>query len=304
MPAMSKIDLLKKTRYLIEVLNQKSLGKAGDVVGISAPQMSREISLLEKELNVKLLNRSATGVSPTKEGALFAEKMSPLITRLIQIERQAILSTRQEAIVELPPSLGNELFPKWIAEFTSINPQAHVKIRVTAAKRFMQKHLGEFVVTLERNPSFQNLIAIEITRVPLVLVASPEYLSNAGDIIIPEELEFHKAWYSPSETEPPLIIHNSQSFYKINSKTLHSAPNFLALKNTILAGDGIGVGIPKFLVQKELAEKKIVEIIPGWKLEPEVIWFMRPPSRFPSLISQRLVSWFRQKASEDEAFKL
>lgn len=82
------------------------------MVGISAPQMSREISLLEKELNVKLLNRSATGVSPTKEGALFAEKMSPLITRLIQIERQAILSTRQEAIVELPPSLGNELFPK------------------------------------------------------------------------------------------------------------------------------------------------------------------------------------------------
>ncbi len=299
---MSKKDLLKRTLYLVEALKQGSIGKAGNVVGISAPQMSREISLLENELNVKLLERHTTGVSPTKEGALFAEKMSPLIARLIQIERQSILSTRQEAIIDLPESLGNELFPKWLAEFTSVNPQTQVKIKLTTSRSFRQKQSGEFVVTLERNPSFQNLIAIEITKVPLVLVASPEYLSVAGDIIEPQELEYHKTWYSPSETELPLVIHNSEAFYRISSKALSAAPNFLALKNTIKAGDGIGIGIPKFLVQKELSEKKLIEIIPQWKLEPEVMWFMRPPSRFPSLIGQRLVSWLRQKASEDAAF--
>jgi DNA-binding transcriptional LysR family regulator len=59
---------LRQLRYFVEVVEQGSLGKAATRLGLSQPALTKSLRLLEQELEVKLLERSSTGVSATVFG--------------------------------------------------------------------------------------------------------------------------------------------------------------------------------------------------------------------------------------------
>ena len=59
---------VRKLQYLIEVIDQGSLGNAAKALRVSQPALTKSLRLLESELSVRLLNRSATGVTPTEFG--------------------------------------------------------------------------------------------------------------------------------------------------------------------------------------------------------------------------------------------
>lgn len=301
---MAKNDFLQRTQYLVSALKHGSLGKGAEASGISAPQMSREVALLEKELGVPLLVRYPTGVRATAEGAYFAERMEPLIAKLASIEHSVIQSTQVSAVIALPMTSGTELFAEWIANFQSVNPSAHIRTSLIETDDDMSRTPCDFRVVIARQPKDENQIAIHLAAMPLVNVASSDYLLSAGDVLEPESLAWHRLWYSPGETELPVILKHVKDpgrFFRVDLSGAHSSGSLLALRNTIRAGDGIGIAVPRYLVHREIESGRLVEILPEWRSEPQDMWFLRPPSRFPSLLGQQLVQWFREKAAEHPA---
>jgi LysR family transcriptional regulator for bpeEF and oprC len=67
----------------------------------------------------------------------------------------------------------------------------------------------------------------------------------------------------------------------------------------VLEGGGIGIAVPRYLVESELETGDLIEVLPDWQIEPEVMWLLRPQSRFPSDAGQKLARWFRKEASEN-----
>ncbi len=59
-----------------------SINMAAQVLGISAPAVSRGISTLERNLGVRLLNRTTRGMALTEEGALYFAGCRPLVEEL------------------------------------------------------------------------------------------------------------------------------------------------------------------------------------------------------------------------------
>jgi DNA-binding transcriptional LysR family regulator len=60
----------RKLTYLMEVIERGSLTKAAQGMGVSQPALSKMLRLLETELGVKLLERTAKGVIPTAQGSV------------------------------------------------------------------------------------------------------------------------------------------------------------------------------------------------------------------------------------------
>jgi DNA-binding transcriptional LysR family regulator len=59
---------IDRLRYFAAVVETRSLRKAAELVGISAPSMSKAISVLEDELSYKLIHPNGRGIGITPKG--------------------------------------------------------------------------------------------------------------------------------------------------------------------------------------------------------------------------------------------
>lgn len=62
---------LRQLRYFVTIVEHKSLGRAAIALEVGVSALSQQIGKLESELNVRLLNRSSIGVTPTGAGLAF-----------------------------------------------------------------------------------------------------------------------------------------------------------------------------------------------------------------------------------------
>ncbi len=65
---------LKQLKYFIAVIESGSLGKAAKNLDIGTSALSQQISKLESELSIRLLQRTALGTVPTPAGLAFFNK--------------------------------------------------------------------------------------------------------------------------------------------------------------------------------------------------------------------------------------
>ncbi len=282
----------------MEVLSQGSIGRGAEAIGLSAAQASRTLSRLEHELGLSLLVRSRSGVSPTAEGALLAERMRPLIARIDQIEHSLKQSVDTAATLVVPFTPAAVLFPKWLGELKGLHPEIHIALRTPKHELLpVTDPPSDFRISLRRFPENEREIAIRICGVPLVLAASPDYLSDTGDVLEPESLVRHRLVMAPSETETPLVLRRASALFRVDVSQASIFDSLIAVKNSVLSGSGIALSMPLYLIEEELDRGDLVRILPDWRMEPVSLWFMRPPSRFPSLVAQKLVAWFKTCAA-------
>jgi LysR family tcuABC transcriptional regulator len=62
---------LRQLRYFVRVVEEGSIGRAANSIGMVTSALSQQISRLEGELSTRLLQRNSTGVVPTDAGLAF-----------------------------------------------------------------------------------------------------------------------------------------------------------------------------------------------------------------------------------------
>src|SRR5438874_11286575 len=82
---------LRNLRYYVTPAGTLNFRRAAELLGITAPSLSRQIQDLEHELNVELLYRTQHGVELTEAGKLFLNDGK---LALAQAERCAVVGQR------------------------------------------------------------------------------------------------------------------------------------------------------------------------------------------------------------------
>lgn len=315
---MSKNDFLRRTELFLSTVEAGSISKAAQKEGMSAPQMSRELAQLERELGETLLVRSRSGARTTAKGAYFADAMAPLLVKLENIERTVRQSSRLEAVLAVPLSLSSTILPQWIAGFRQTFPDASLSLIIEEAGKSERVEIGagrgafDFKLEIARVPQEENLIAVKTASVPLVNIASPEYLSENGDVWAPDALTVHRLGIGEdalpglgSLIEQVVLYRKDQrgEFFTLSTAHARHAQNVLALCAAVRAGDCIGIAVPRFLVESELRSGSLVEVLPLWRIESTSLWFMRPLTRYPSLLGQRLLNWLQESSRRTPGFE-
>jgi DNA-binding transcriptional LysR family regulator len=126
-----------------EVARLGSFSRAGEALALTQPAVSQQISALERQLGVQLLERGPGGPTPTEAGALLLAHADAVADRLAQADRQvAELSAADRETLRIGsfPSALASVIPAAIARLRDLRPE--IQVEATEASG---EELGEAV---------------------------------------------------------------------------------------------------------------------------------------------------------------
>lgn len=146
---------IRVLRYFLTVVREESITKAAEVLHITQPTLSRQLSQMEEEVGVKLFHRGARRIELTNEGILLRRRAEEILQLVDKTEKELI---EQEEQVEGKISVGCgeiaavQVLPKLIKTFREKYPQVTFDIFTATAdlvKEQMDKGLLDIGLLLE-----------------------------------------------------------------------------------------------------------------------------------------------------------
>lgn len=122
---------LRLIEYAVALERHRSFARAAATMRVTQPTFSRGVAALEKDLGVRLFDRSTRAVEPTPEGALFLSRASGLLEEASRL-REALadyqsLKTGQLVIGVGPYPLGISVLES-VARLARSHPQLHIRL--------------------------------------------------------------------------------------------------------------------------------------------------------------------------------
>lgn len=178
----------KKLEAFVLVLEKKSFSETAAVLKSSQPAISLKIKSLEEELGIELLDRSHSGVQPTRAGYLVYQAAKVMIEKWEQLQvdlhgfHDILTGTLTIGASTIP---GTYLLPGWIKNFRTLYPKIDVKIEISDSKKVFDKLLNhEIDVGISGLYKQSGKVNVwPIATDPLVLIVPVDHpLSQSADL--------------------------------------------------------------------------------------------------------------------------
>lgn len=146
---------IRVLRYFLTVVREESITKAAEVLHITQPTLSRQLSQMEEEIGVRLFDRGTRKISLTNEGILLRRRAEEILQLVDKTEKELL---EQEEQVEGKVSIGCgeiasvQLLPELFRSFREKYPRVSFDIFTAAAdlvKEQMDKGLLDIGLLLE-----------------------------------------------------------------------------------------------------------------------------------------------------------
>jgi len=272
------VDELKRVGVFTRVVEAKSFSEAARQLGVAKSAVSKQVSLLEKEVGVRLLNRSTRRISLTEAGDIFYRHCQDIVTRthvaldeLRQYQNQPTGTLK----VSSPISFGTSHLVPVIKELRALYP--HLKIELLLEDRII--NMVEEGVDLAIRVGWMqesNLVAKKLCEVPMVVFASPDYLAKMGVPKKPCDLLDHH-FISMSLFKAPLRWNfekngNSETV-QVHSSVKSNSPD--AVVSLAVAGQGISA-LANNMVFKHIESGALMPVLSSFNLKPVGIYAVYP----------------------------
>ncbi len=146
---------IRVLRYFLAVVQEEGINKAAEVLHVTQPTLSRQLSQLEEELGVKLFNRGARKITLTNEGILLRRRAEEILSLVDKTEQELV---EQEKEVEGRINIGSgelaavQLLPELISSFREKYPLVTYDLLTANAdvvKEQMEKGLIDIGILME-----------------------------------------------------------------------------------------------------------------------------------------------------------
>jgi LysR family transcriptional regulator, regulator for bpeEF and oprC len=177
----------------VRAAEERSFTKAAHKLGISPSGVSKAISRLEAQFEVRLLHRTSRSITITPEGAAFYERCRQIVTDLEAAGQ--LLSRAQEAPrgllrVTLPLSVGRLHLARALPEFARRYPDVKMEASLTDRRVDLVEEGYDVAVRMGKPPD-SRLVARQLATGVLTTCAAPSYLKRHGVPRRPEDLANH-----------------------------------------------------------------------------------------------------------------
>lgn len=281
---------LNAMALFVRVVDYKSFTEASKRLGVPISTVSRKVSELEKDLGVRLLERSTRKLRLTELGQEYYQYCH---RGLEEFETGAlIINNRQSEVVgtlriSIPPNLADVLVAPIVCTFQDAYPKTSIRILVT--ERYVDL-IEDGVDIALRVGKLENssMISRRLLVYRHLLVASPKYLEVHGEPGHPMELSTHRlitfgGWQGQLLWE----FKNGQKTNKVAVDSVFSINEMTGIQLAAEAGQGIAE-IPAIICAAALQEGKLIEVMPAWTFSPTTLSAIYPSKRNTS----RLVRYF------------
>jgi LysR family nitrogen assimilation transcriptional regulator len=148
---------LKQLNYFVKIVEAQNMTRAAEGLHIAQPALSQQIALLEEELGVALLTRSARGIQATPQGDLLYRHAKSILR---QVDNTRILLTKNEGDVTGNVSVGM--------------PSSTAKLLALRLMRCVKERYPSIVLELVDVPSADLIALVRHGRVDFSLIPDPQ----------------------------------------------------------------------------------------------------------------------------------
>ena len=250
-----------------KVVEMNGFTAAARVLGVPKVRISRSVAQLERELGVRLLERTTRRIALTAPGRSILAHCQRVALEA-EAARAALLPVASGASlrVSVDQAYGRLLVAPLVPRFLERFPQVALRL-VNAGE---EGEAGGYDVELRSDGRLaEGEVASSLGTPPMILCAAPAYLTGKTLPQTPSELGAHALLWSTTESAPQLRLSKDGGTVAIPCTPLLTSADPQALHAAVAAGLGIGV-LPEFLCRNGLAMRRLVQVLPDWQVADKV----------------------------------
>lgn len=232
--------------------------------------VSRHIKNLEDKLGVQLFYRESNGAYLTVAGQSLLNRAQPIVKAWLTLRDYydtQHLDIKGKLRIILPSVLACDTILRRIGYIEWQNPGLHIELDIRDDNIAFTQDSGPCLqINLTPNTYAHKSV---LGRLSIVHCASTSYIHGMGYPNTPEELLTHTLLRSERMyTLRRLSLYQKNEHVSVplsRAKTLNRTRQVI---EAVRAGNGIGIGIPKILIQDLLRQKELVPILEKWNTPP------------------------------------
>lgn len=295
--------------YFVKVVEHGGFSPAARTLGLPKSKLSRRVAELEHRLDTRLINRSTRVFTVTELGK---EYYRHCVAMLVEAEaaQEVIDRARSEPKGSIkfscPPGLIYFLVAPLVVRFMARFPEVHVEMDATSRRVDVVKEGYDFALRVRYPPLEDSGLTMKVlSESPQCLMASaallkacPTPINGPDDLVQLPSIDFEQwdgvhVWHLDGPKEASAHVRHRPRLVTDDVFTLREAA---------LAGLGV-VKMPLIVGGRDLAEGRLVSVLPGWRPRGGIFHAIFP-SRRGILPAVRAFLDFLAESLDDVDFRI
>jgi len=289
-------------KLFVEVMQRRNFTDIAKFHNVAPSSISRAITGLEKELGIRLFQRTTRKLEPTESGIAYFDRVQPIIDELDSAKQIAIDLTEQPCgtlRVTASTVFGGmyivPLIPKLIEKYPSLS----IELNLTDTYLDLIEERIDIAIRLGTLQD-SSYIAKKLATMKFYICASPDYLKKFGSPELPQDITNHKCLAFP------LPGYNSNWLFKDSQNTIQTVTinkkilitNSNAIKQCTLYGIGLSL-LPDWLANQDITEGKLIKLFSGYEVTAtdyeSSVWLVYPSREYLPLKSRAFIDLLSSK---------
>jgi DNA-binding transcriptional LysR family regulator len=278
------------------VVEHRSFSGAAAAIGVSKATVSKAIARLEAQLGTALFHRTSRRLTLTDSGTALAERAGRILAEAQAAEEAAIDSAKAPSglvRIAAPITFGIRFVADAIADLLTEHPGIQIDLRLSDARVDIVADGYDIALRIADLPD-SSLRARRLAPVQARVVAAPAYLAQHGTPRHPADLAHHACFLYANAI-------GAWQFRKADGEEAAVRPagplitdNGDAMMPALLAGLGIA-RLPDFIIDRELADGRLVEILADWSPMNIALHLLTPPSTLRPARVELVIDFLSQR---------
>jgi DNA-binding transcriptional LysR family regulator len=280
---MDGIDLNDVATF-VRVAEGGAFTAAARVLGVPKSTVSRALARLEKQLGVRLVQRTTRALALTDAGRAYYERVRGAVAGLADATADVVdMGTEPRGTIRItaPLDIGEALLGEVIVRFTEKYPQ--VRFEVSLTSRVVDLVAEGFDLAVRASPlADSTLVARKLLASDLGLFATKAYLARRGTPATVADLASHDFIKFRATTLGSRVVLFGPD--GVEEQVDVSGPvetdDMLFVQRLIQLGAGIGL-VPVFFnaCAKHVAQQGLVRVLPEWAMRAGGVNVVAPSAR-------------------------
>jgi DNA-binding transcriptional LysR family regulator len=227
---------------------------------------SRKVSNLEKQLGIRLLQRTTRKLNLSTQGREFYEQCRQPLHHLYDAEHS--LSKQQSSLqgllrITVPVIMGHGAFTEFISAFVKLYPNIRINLVITNLDLDLIAENIDIAISIgEDNSSFATQ---KIGTTVRYLVAAPSYLQDHSLPAKPADLTKHNCLllHGGRNNEVEWHLINGKKSTKVRVSGSIASNDFQSVSTFTYQGHGIGL-LPSTYCNEQIKKGELIRILPNW----------------------------------------
>jgi DNA-binding transcriptional LysR family regulator len=280
----------------VEIARAGNFSRACERLAMPNATLSRRVAAMERELGVRLFDRSTRHMALTEPAQRFLERCAPLVDEArvaFEALQSAGVTAQGHVRVSMPVDLGTITLGPWLPEFLREHPG--ITLDLDMSPRFADLRTEPFDLAFRLGPvRGDGLVAQRLGPVEAGLYAAPAYLARFGAPKAAADLKDHRCLHIGAVRRGAtwrLIAEGRESAVAVRGTV---ALNNMSLMRQFAEG-GLGIALlPALIAQPAVDAGQLEVVLPGVVPVPWQVYAVTTSRMQPAAV-RAFVEFFRQR---------